>query len=131
MQSTPFPANYVFALYTRGMANSRLTKSDAAQAIKALKAAGGVAAEAARRLKIPINTFKGRIDAAIGRFGMERPAPSKFIKPQLAEPATLAHLRKIAQLEQHRERLPRAARRDGERASLCSRAPRNYPRMCG
>ncbi len=31
---------------------------------------------------------------------MERPAPSKFIKPQLAEPATLAHLRKIAQLEQ-------------------------------
>lgn len=47
MQSTPSPANYAFALYTRGMANSRLTKSDAAQAIKALKAAGGVAAEAA------------------------------------------------------------------------------------
>lgn len=51
------------------MANSKLAKQDAAHAIKALKAAGGVAAEAARRLKIPINTFKGRIDSAVGRFG--------------------------------------------------------------
>ncbi|WHZ14982.1 MAG: hypothetical protein OJF52_001822 [Nitrospira sp.] len=79
------------------MANSRLTTQDAAQAIKALKAAGGVAA---RRLKILINTFKSRIDAAVGRFGFEQPEPSKIERVKLIEPATPAHLRKIAQLEQ-------------------------------
>lgn len=82
------------------MANSKLTRKDCQAAIKSLKAAGGVAAEAARRLKIPINTFKGRIDAAVGRFGMERPEPSKIERVKLIEPATPAHLRKIAQLEQ-------------------------------
>lgn len=40
------------------MAHSRLTKQDVAQAIKAFKSAGGVKAEAARRLKIPVNTLK-------------------------------------------------------------------------
>lgn len=67
------------------MANSRLTTQDAAQAIKALKAAGGVAA---RRLKIPINTFKSRIDAAVGRFGFERPEPSRIERVKLIEPTT-------------------------------------------
>lgn len=65
------------------MANSKLTKQDCQKAIQALKAAGGVAA---RRLKTPINTFKGRVDAAVGRFGFERPEPSKIERVKHIEP---------------------------------------------
>lgn len=82
------------------MSHSKLTKADCQAAIKSLKTAGGIAAEAARRLKIPINTFKGRIDAAVGRFGFERREPSRIERVKLIEPATPAHIRNIAQLEQ-------------------------------
>lgn len=83
------------------MGNSAPTRQQASEAIQSLKAAGGNQAEAARRLKIPINTFKSRVDAAVSRFGFKRPEPSRIERVKLVEPATPAHLRKIAQLEQN------------------------------
>lgn len=82
------------------MATHTLTKEQAAQAIQALKAAGGVLSEAARQLKIPRNTLLSRVDAAVSRFGFTRPEPSRIDRVKLVEPATPAHLRKISQLEQ-------------------------------